>query len=172
VDGAHKFYNVSERHLNFDMVFNRICSFIEKDPRNLYRLSIGTDSQAHQKDTRFITAIHIHRVGKGAWGCLHHRSVKDKPATLREKIYLETQFSQEIACLFTPTHIQIIWGLLHPYAQDGAGFIMEIHLDIGNDGLTKEFILDMTEKIRAMGLTAKIKPDAYAAFSYANRYTK
>ena len=57
-----------QRHLNFDMVFTRICNFIEKDPRNLYRLSIGTDSQAHQKDTRFITAIHIHRVGKGAWG--------------------------------------------------------------------------------------------------------
>ena len=117
--GEHKFYNVSERHLNFDMVFTRICNFIEKDPRNLYRLSIGTDSQAHQKDTRFITAIHIHRVGKGAWGCLHHQSVKDKPATLREKIYLETQFSQEIACLFTPNHIQTIWDLLHPYAQEG-----------------------------------------------------
>lgn len=109
---------------------------------------------------------------KRSLGCLHHQSVKDKPATLREKIYLETQFSQEIACLFTPNHIQTIWDLLHPYAQDGAGFIMEIHLDIGNDGLTKEFILDMTAKIRAMGLTAKIKPDAYAAFSYANRHTK
>ena len=45
---------------------------------------------------------------------------------------------------------------MHPYAQDGAGFIMEIHLDIGNDGLTKEFILDMTAKIQAMGLTAKL----------------
>lgn len=66
--GEHKFYNVSERHLNFDMVFTRICNFIEKDPRNLYRLSIGTDSQAHQKDTRFITAIHIHRVGKEPGG--------------------------------------------------------------------------------------------------------
>ena len=109
---------------------------------------------------------------KRSLGCLHHQSVKDKPETLREKIYLETQFSQEIACLFTPNHIQTIWDLLHPYAQDGAGFIMEIHLDIGNDGLTKEFILDMTAKIQAMGLTAKIKPDAYAAFSYANRYTK
>ena len=52
--GEHKFYNVSERHLNFDMVFTRICNFIEKDPRNLYRLSIGTDSQAHQKDTSLL----------------------------------------------------------------------------------------------------------------------
>ena len=32
---------------------------------------------------------------------------------------------------------------------------MEIHLDIGNDGLTKEFILDMTEKIRSDGINCK-----------------
>ncbi|MFJ8530706.1 ribonuclease H-like YkuK family protein [Bacillus sp. NPDC094106] len=172
MDGEHRFYNVSERHMDFETVFIRICNFIEKDPRNLYRLSIGTDSQAHQKVTRFITAVHIHRVGKGAWGCLRHKAVHKKPTTLREKIYLETQLSQEIACLFTPDHIQRIWDLLHPYAHEGAGFVMEIHLDIGNNGLTKEFISDMTTKVRAMGLTAKIKPDAYAAFSYANRYTK
>ena len=138
--GEYRFYNVLEQHMDFETVFTRICNFIEKDPRNLYRLSIGTDSQAHHKDVRFITAIHIHRVGKGAWGCLLHRAVKKKPLSLREKIYLETQFSQEIAYLFTPEHIREIWNLLHPYAHEGAGFVMEIHLDIGNDGLTKEFI--------------------------------
>lgn len=172
MDGAYRFYNLSEQHMDFETVFSHICSFIQKDPRNLYRLSIGTDSQVHQKDTRFITAIHLHRVGKGAWGCLHHRTVKGKPQELREKIYLETQFSQEIAYLFTPEHIQILWDLLHSYSAEGAAFVMEIHLDIGRYGLTKEFILDMTNKITAMGLTAKIKPDAYAASSYANRYTK
>ncbi|MDM5156172.1 ribonuclease H-like YkuK family protein [Bacillus sp. DX1.1] len=172
MNGEHRFYNLSEQNMDFERVFTHICNFIERDPRNLYRLSIGTDSQAHQKYTRFITAIHLHRVGKGAWGCLRQKAIHKKPPTLREKIYLETQFSQEIACLFTPDHIRQIWDLLHPYGHEGAGFVMEIHLDIGNDGLTKEFILDMTMKVRAMGLTPKIKPDAYAAFSYANRYTK
>ncbi|WP_242143570.1 MULTISPECIES: ribonuclease H-like YkuK family protein [unclassified Bacillus cereus group] len=170
--GEHKFYNISERYMDFETVFTRICHFIKRDPRNLYRLSIGTDSQAHQKETRFVTAVHIHRVGKGAWGCLHYKAIHQKLPTLREKIYLETQLSQEIACLFTAERMQKIWDLLHPYAHEGAGFVMEIHLDIGNDGLTKEFISDMTRKIREMGLTAKIKPDSYAAFSYANRYTK
>lgn len=172
MDGAYQFYNLSEQHMDFETVFARICSFIQNDPRNLYRLSIGTDSQVHQKVTRFITAIHLHRVGKGAWGCLRHLAVKRTPPTLREKIYLETQFSQEIAYLFTAGHIQKLWDLLHPYSEEGAAFVMEIHLDIGRDGLTKEFILDMTNKIKAMGLTPKIKPDAYAASSYANRYTK
>ncbi|WP_369902867.1 ribonuclease H-like YkuK family protein [Bacillus manliponensis] len=172
MEGAYQFYNLSEQHMDFETVFSHICSFIKKDPRNFYRLSIGTDSQVHQKDTRFITAIHLHRVGKGAWGCLHHRTMKRTSPTLREKIYLETQYSQEVACLFTPKHIQILWELLHPHSEEGASFVMEIHLDIGKYGLTKEFILDMTNKITSMGLTPKIKPDAYAASSYANRYTK
>lgn len=140
--------------------------------REIYIVYPLGQTHKHIKRIRGLLRQFIFIALKRSLGCLHHQSVKDKPATLREKIYLETQFSQEIACLFTPNHIQTIWDLLHPYAQDGAGFIMEIHLDIGNDGLTKEFILDMTAKIQAMGLTAKIKPDAYAAFSYANRYTK
>lgn len=172
MDGKHQFYNLSERHMSFETVFSRICYFIQSAPRNMYRLSIGTDSQVHQKDTRFITAIHLHRVGKGAWGCLYHQTIRGKPPSLREKIYLETQFSQEIACLFTPERIQKLWEFLYPYREEGAEFVMEIHLDIGKDGLTREFILDMTNKITAMGLTPKIKPDAYAASSYANRYTK
>ncbi len=168
----YQFYNLSERHMSFEAVFSRICHFIQSAPRNMYRLSIGTDSQVHQNNTRFITAIHLHRVGKGAWGCLYHQTIKRKPPSLREKIYLETQFSQEIACLFTPDRIQQLWDILYPYCEEGAEFVMEIHLDIGKYGLTREFIVDMTNKITAMGLTPKIKPDAYAAFSYANRYTK
>lgn len=168
----YSFYNLSERHMSFDEVFTRIYEFIRADPHNTYRLSIGTDSQAHGADTRFITAIHLHRVGKGAWGCLRNETIHRKIKSLREKISLETHLSQEIACLFTSSHMSDLLELLYPYRNDGARIQMEIHLDIGNHGLTKEFILDMTERIRAMGLTARIKPEAYAAFSYANRYTK
>lgn len=168
----YSFYNLSERNLDFETVFLRICEFIRADPVNVYRLSIGTDSQAHHNDTRFITAIHLHRVGKGAWGCLRHQTIHRKLESLREKIHLETYFSQEIAYLFTSDHLSTLLEILYPYREDGAKLSMEIHLDIGKYGLTKEFILDMTNRITEMGLTAKIKPDAYAAFSYANRYTK
>ncbi|WP_028398841.1 ribonuclease H-like YkuK family protein [Ectobacillus panaciterrae] len=170
--GEYCFYNLSERNMDFDTVFLRICEFVRADPVNVYRLSIGTDSQTHQNATRFITAIHLHRVGKGAWGCLRNQTIHRRLESLREKIHLETYFSQEIAYLFTPEHLGTLLETLYPYQKEGAKLSMEIHLDIGNYGLTKEFILDMTTRITAMGLTAKIKPDAYAAFSYANRYTK
>jgi predicted RNase H-related nuclease YkuK (DUF458 family) len=166
------FYNLSETHMDFDTVFSRICDFMKADPVNTYRLSIGTDSQAHQNYTKFISAIHLHRVGKGAWGCLRNETIHKKMESLREKIYLETYFSQDIAYLFTADHLSTMAEILYPYQKEGSGFFMEIHLDIGNYGLTKEFISDMTTRITDMGLTPKIKPDSYAAFSYANRYTK
>ncbi|MDF0725376.1 ribonuclease H-like YkuK family protein [Cytobacillus sp. S13-E01] len=166
------FYNVTEGNMDFETVINRLKDFIMKDPRARYRLSIGTDSQVHQDETRFITAIHLHRVGKGAWGCLKNYCILRPIKSVREKISLETSFSQEIAYMFTTEYLMELTDLILPYAEVGADLTLEIHLDIGKKGVTKDLISDMTGRINAMGLEAKIKPDSYAAFSYANRYTK
>jgi uncharacterized protein len=156
----------------FEDVFEQIRSFIRKDPKQQYRLSIGTDSKVHTRFTRFITAIHIHRVGNGAWGCLRSVVVNREVMSLREKIHLETMYSQEIAYLFTPERMSELIEIVYPYQVEGGGLTLEIHLDIGKRGLTREFIQEATSRITAMGITAKIKPDAYAASSYANRYTR
>ncbi|MCP8970886.1 ribonuclease H-like YkuK family protein [Ectobacillus ponti] len=169
---AYCFYNLSERRMMFQDVFRKICEFMRADPRNVYRLSIGTDSQVHQAETRFVTAVHLHRVGKGAWGCLRQQTIHRPLNSLREKIMLETYYSQEVAYLFTAEHMGDMLEIVYPYRDEGASLLMEIHLDIGRSGLTKDFIQEMTARIHAMGLTARIKPEAYAAFSYANRYTK
>ncbi|SIT83391.1 hypothetical protein SAMN05216491_1554 [Bacillus altitudinis] len=62
--------------------------------------------------------------------------------------------------------------LLLPFAEEGADLRFEVHLDIGKKGSAKELIQEMIGMITAMGIEAKIKPDSYAAFCYANRYTK
>ncbi|MBE4908919.1 ribonuclease H-like YkuK family protein [Bacillus luteolus] len=169
---SFRFYNVSEKDMDFELVLTRMKDFMKKDPRSRYVLSIGTDSHVHQTETRFITAIHLHRVGKGAWGCLRNYNVKRPLKSIREKISLETSFSQEIAYLFSPEDLADLTEIILPYADEGADLTIEIHLDIGSRGATKELIQDMTGRITAMGLEAKIKPESYAAFSYANRYTK
>jgi predicted RNase H-related nuclease YkuK (DUF458 family) len=166
------FYNVSESQMSFQTVIERIKGFILKDPRSEYVLSIGSDSHVHQKETKFITAIHLHRVGKGAWGCLKVHSEKRPIISVREKISMETALSQEIAYYFITKYLSDLTDLLIPYAEEGADLLFEIHLDIGRKGMTKELIQEMTGRIEAMGVEAKIKPDSYAAFSYANRYTK
>lgn len=166
------FYNHMEGEMDLETAFRRIKEFINADPCSVYRLSVGTDSHIHHKITRFITAIHLHRLGSGAWGCLRKYNLNRPIQSVREKISMETAFSQEIADLFMSRYVMELNDLLIPFIDRGADFSFEIHLDIGRDGATKDLIQEMTGRIAAMGLEAKIKPDSYTAFSYANRYTK
>jgi len=166
------FFNLSEGSMSFEVVMERLKHFIAKDPKNHYVLSVGTDSHIHKGETKFISAIHLHRVGKGAWGCLRSYTYPRELKNLREKITYETTLSQQIASLFTAKHLEELLELLLPYEREGADLTFQIHLDIGRKGITKELIQEMTSKIAAMGIEPIIKPDAYTAFSYANRYTK
>ncbi|KGX87063.1 ribonuclease H-like YkuK family protein [Pontibacillus litoralis] len=166
------FYNQSEHHMTMEDVRNQIRTFVQQDPAASYRLSIGTDSHVHRVYTRFITAIHIHRIGKGAWGCLRNHTVRRPVQSLREKISTETWLSQEIAFYFTPDYLEELACIIQPFEEKGASFTFEIHLDIGHKGITRHLITEMTQRTRQMGIEVKIKPDAYAASSYANRYTK
>lgn len=168
----YTFYNVSEGNMSFGAVIERLKTFISNDPRSEYTLSIGTDSHVHQNDTKFITAIHVHRIGKGAWGCLKNMTISRPIKNLHEKISMETTLSQELAYTFTSSYLTEIAEILIPYSDEGADLIFEIHLDIGRKGLTKDLIQEMTGRIHSMGIEAKIKPDSYTAFSYANRFTK
>ncbi|ALC80885.1 MULTISPECIES: ribonuclease H-like YkuK family protein [Bacillus] len=167
-----RFYNLSEDQMSMQDVIHRLKSFILRDPRSAYVLSIGTDSQVHQEYTKFITAVHLHRIGRGAWGCLKHTVIKRPIHSLREKISLETAYSQEITAIFLEKYFEEITDLLLPFTGEGADLTLEVHLDVGKKGQTKELIQEMTGRITAMGIEAKIKPDSYTAFSYANRYTK
>ncbi|KEZ53988.1 ribonuclease H-like YkuK family protein [Metabacillus indicus] len=166
------FYNVSEGNMSFEAMIHKIKSFLKKDPRSTYLLSIGTDSQVHQTETKFITAVHVHRLGKGAWGCLKNTVIPRPMTSLHEKISMETTLSQELAYAFTSVYLAELAEILIPYSDEGADLTFEIHLDIGRKGVTKDLIQEMTGRIQAMGLEAKIKPDSYTAFSYANRFTK
>ena len=51
---------------------------------------------------------------------------------------------------------------------------MEGHIDIGAEkkNKTSEFVNEMVTRMEAMGVEPKIKPNAFVASSYANRYTK
>lgn len=85
---------------------------------------------------------------------------------------METTLSQEVAFLFTPERITQLIEPLIPYADKGADFKFEVHIDIGRKGLTKVLIQEMVGRISGMGIQAKIKPESYCASCYANKHTK
>ncbi len=170
------FKNSTQNTMSFDEVFENILAFIKRDPASNYKLAIGTDS--HVKNiTRFVTAIHLHRigtdgVGKGAWGCIKEHIIHRRITSLREKISIETSLTQEILYLIDYNRMSQILEILIPYADKGADISIEAHIDIGTKGATRELIQEMVGRFMGMGIDAKIKPDSYAASSYADRYTK
>lgn len=171
VDG-YAFYNISRKKMTVEEVYQAMYDFVLKDPNSSYRFSIGTDSQVHTKYTKFITALHLHRIGKGAWGCLCDHFEHRKIRSLREKILLETIYSREIASIFNEEKLKPIMDILSHRNNLKGEMMLELHLDVGEGGSTKELIHEMTQIAISTGMKPVIKPQSYAAFSYANRYTK
>ncbi|WP_059103157.1 ribonuclease H-like YkuK family protein [Shouchella shacheensis] len=168
------FYNLQEQEMTFDDVFNRIATFMHKQPAAEYRLMIGTDSQVHADHTRFISGVVIQRMGKGAWACAKKTVVKRKMNNLHERISFETTLTEEIASLFTETDKTTLINIVLPHIYKGATFSIEGHIDIGSEkkNRTREFVNEMVARIESTGFEPKIKPESFVASSYANRYTK
>ncbi len=168
------FQNLQENSMTFDVVFQRIISFMARNPRGNYRLMIGTDSQVHPQHTTFITGIVIQNKGKGAWACIRKTIVPRKMLALHEKISYETTLTEEVVSLFTEERKNTMIDIVLPFIYNGATFSMEGHIDIGSGSRnrTSEFVNEMVARIESTGIEPKIKPDSFVASSYANKYTK
>lgn len=147
--------------LNLISVRQKILDFMAKMPENKYRLVIGTDSQPKNGEgVDFVTAILVHRIGHGGiyfW----QRIIKKRTYVLRERIYEEAILSLSLADKF-----------LEICKNDGIHrYDLEIHVDIGRIGETREFINEVAGMIRGSGYAVKVKPDAYAASKVADRHT-
>ncbi|MBP2241927.1 putative RNase H-related nuclease YkuK (DUF458 family) [Cytobacillus eiseniae] len=170
----HSFQNLQEQSLTFEQVFNRILKFMNRDPRGNYRLMVGTDSQVHCDRTIFITGVVIQNAGKGAWACIRKKVIPRKMLHLHERISYETSLTEEVVSLFTVERKNEMINLVLPFIYQGATFTMEGHLDIGSGkrNRTREFVNEMVTRMESIGVEPKIKPEAFVASSYANRYTK
>ena len=50
-------------------------------------------------------------------------------------------------------------------------FNIQIHIDIGKNGQTRDLIQEITGMIRSSGYDVKIKPDSFGASKVADRHT-
>ncbi len=170
IDNNSIFRNLRNERMKFNQLYEEIIKFIKADTNCSYRISVGTDSQVSDR-TVFVSCIHIHRVGKGAIGFLHKCEMQRPVRNLREKIYLETCASLQLANLFDEEKIEYIKNLVN---QGGTskGVTFEFHIDIGRNGQTKKLISEMVGMVKGLDFIPKIKPDSYCASSFADRYTK
>lgn len=147
--------------LELPQVREKILAFLAREPERTYHLVVGTDSQPHNGlGVDFVTAVVVHCVGVGGiyfW----KRVVNKKVYVLRQRMYEEATMSLAMA--------EKVLVLLH---KDGiTKYDVEIHVDIGAFGDTREMITEIVGMIRGSGYTVKTKPESYAASKVADRYT-
>lgn len=135
--------------------------YLEEDPRASYRIVIGTDSQTNQKWTQYVTALILHRSGKGARFFCYKRK-EHAVHHLHHRIYKETEQSLKLMEKLKE----------HGVTEILADWPVEVHLDIGKNGETRKLIQEVVGWVTSVGYVAKIKPDAYGASAVADKYTK
>ncbi len=164
------FRSLRKDGLSFEQVCCDIIEFIKTDTDCSYRISVGTDSQVGSKSV-FVSCILIHRIGRGAIGFLHRQDMQRPVTNLREKIYLETCASLQLAYLFDEDHMKRICQAVG-LGGHNKGVTFEFHIDIGTKGQTKGLINEMVGMVKGLNFVPKIKPDSYCASTFADKYTK
>lgn len=145
-----------------------IKEFLEERPLAEYSLVIGTDShekssEIGSKTINLVTAILVHRKGFGGkyfWRRKHMSNIH----SLREKIYAETIESLNFALSFVPLLRKSLNG-------NSPLYNLEIHIDVGEHGDTRDMIKEVVGMVTGNGFVAKTKPHAYGASYVADKHT-
>jgi len=154
------FISPSKGKLSFDRMMEDVTDYIKGLPTSSYKIIVGTDSMV-RADSCFITAVVVHRLGKGAryyYRKKKHRQIK----SIRQKVFYETALSLELGGL-----------IARHFSESGfADMQVEIHIDVGVHGETRNLIREVVGMVTGSGFQAKIKPEAYGASSVADKHTK
>lgn len=139
-----------------------IAAFVRSQPERFYKIIIGSDSEA-ASTASIVTAITVWRVGNGA---IHFWTAAEQKhfAVMRDRIWAEAIRSITLA--------QEVRGRLE--AELGDDFFWdgnEVHVDIGEQGPTRELVDSVTGMIRGYNFIPVIKPYSFGASIVADRHT-
>ena len=161
------FFNPSKGNLRIDGVVQELFNYIFEKPEKFYDIVVGCDSSSDE-ELHFPVVIVILRTGEGGRFFLKKISYKDrkfyswKVRILEEvflscqlALYLRENFEKKIKRLKQKTNYQFCY----------------IHADIGENGQTKSMIKEVTGLIRGNGFEPKIKPEAFAATTVADKFS-
>ena len=166
IDLNMEVHNITNGTLTLRKAIDRIAEYINEEPEKEYDIAIGTDSMTYST-TQFALAITVHRLHNGGI-FFYKRFYHDKIVNLHHKLREETSISVETAEIIVD---ELFDRGIDLTDKDGK-IHFHIHLDIGNNGPTKELIQELSGWITALGYDFEIKPDSYAASHIADRYSK
>ena len=141
---------------NVVKTINEAASF-GKDTFNLY---IGCDSQVHGRSITYVTAIVLSKNGKGSR--IFYATEKIKiTLDMSVRLFNEVTKSMEIIK-------EIEDSPLYKDIRDN----MEVHIDVGNNGKSKNVMSAVIGYVRGMGYKYKVKPDSWCATHVADKFVR
>src|SRR3989338_2557120 len=155
------FQSVTHGKISFERTIDLIIKYMDDVSYARYSFIIGTDSTGNNdgQEIDYITAILVHRIGFGGIYFWHK-----KPGighSLYDRVFKESAMSLEFASSF----------LEELKKRNAHNFSFEIHVDVGNNGKTKEIISQVVGMIKSSGYKVVTKPNSYVASKVADRHT-
>lgn len=159
------FYNPTKGNLSAEGVIEELASYILEKPEKFYDIIVGCDSSSSD-EPHFPVAVVILRVGEGGRFFLKKISYQNRKFyNWKERIRQEVFLSCELALFLRENFEKKMAGLSQNHQ------FRYIHADVGENGLTKDMVKEVTGLIRGNGFEPKIKPESFAASVVADRFT-
>ena len=160
--------SITHGEIKIEESIQLIKGFLEEKSEAEYSLVIGTDSHekasnGSSKTISLVTAVLVHRKGFGGKYFWRRKDMSDIHS-LREKIYAETLESLNFALFFIPMLRKVLNG-------NSPFYNLEIHIDVGEHGDTRDMIKEVVGMVTGNGFVAKTKPHAYGASHVADKHT-
>src|SRR3989344_2141836 len=153
--------------VTWEETLSKMVWFVGLDAAASYEIIIGTDSEAVNGSADFVSAIIVHKKGRGGvyfWG----RQKIAHLNSMKQRIWQEATLSLNLAQRLVDDFAKM--GLFDISNGFSSGLNLEIHVDIGPNGPTRELIADMVGMIRANGFKVAIKPSSWGASHVADRH--
>lgn len=153
------FNSPTHGRLSWDESLAKMIAFMGADTKASYEVIIGTDSEAQNGTADFVCALIVHKKGRGGvyfWA----RQTIENLYSLKARIWQEALISLTLA-------EKLVGDFGHLGLFD---LNLEIHVDIGPNGPTREMISEIVAMIRANGFRVATKPASWGASHVADRH--
>src|SRR4030042_5469477 len=181
------FHSPSKGEMNLDLIIDELVNYKREVPEAKYKIVVGTDSEVKEKGIEFVCVVAVHRIGRGGryfWSRIYDKRKLD----MRSRIYQEAVISLGLAGALLEKELELrefkidmgqsITDIFKTLENDSNGLVgeiifsneLEIHVDIGQKGPTREMIKEIVGMIKGSGFFVKIKPEAFAAATLADKH--
>lgn len=157
-----QFQSQTRGTLSFEEFLGAVVEFVKQEPTRFYKIIVGTDSEA-SSPVSLVTAVTVWKVGNGAihfWTRSKERAFHSLRDRLTQEAINSITLAQELR-----SRLQELLG--DEFFWDGN----EIHVDIGEQGPSRELIDIIRGMIRGYNFEPVIKPYAFGASVVADRHT-